>query len=119
MNWSSKRVVAIVSATAIMGCLAIGGVAYAQISNGTIEACAMKANGQLRLATAADCNSSEKAVSWNVQGPQGQQGVPGRRASPCRRAAGVPGRRPQRRAQGRRAPRAPTRRSPRTRRRAC
>ena len=42
-----------------------------------IQACARK-DGRLRLvARASDCRRSERAVSWNVKGPQGELGPPG------------------------------------------
>jgi lamin tail-like protein/collagen triple helix repeat protein len=42
-----------------------------------IQACARK-DGRLRLvARASDCRVSERAISWNVKGPQGEAGPPG------------------------------------------
>jgi hypothetical protein len=42
-----------------------------------IHVCARK-DGRLRLvARASDCRVSERAVSWNVRGPQGEPGPPG------------------------------------------
>ena len=77
MKKSSKRVVAMISATVAVACLAVGGVALAGGSGGTIDACAKKVNGQLRLVGTEACGPSETAVSWNVEGQQGPQGIPG------------------------------------------
>jgi hypothetical protein len=77
MKKTSKRVVALISATVAVACLAVGGVALAGGSGGTIDACAKKNNGQLRLVGTEACGPSESAVSWNVAGQQGPQGIPG------------------------------------------
>jgi hypothetical protein len=77
MKLKSKKVVALVLATGA-ACLAIGGVAVAQVTGGgTIDACAKKNNGQLRLAGSDACGPSETAVSWNVQGETGDPGPQG------------------------------------------
>ena len=53
----------------------------------TIQACASRAGGFLRLvARPSDCRRRERSVSWNVRGPQGAPGEAGRRG-----AAGAPG----------------------------
>jgi lamin tail-like protein/collagen triple helix repeat protein len=53
----------------------------------TIQACAARASGALRLvARPADCRRRERSVSWNVRGPQGAQGEAGPAG-----AAGAPG----------------------------
>ena len=63
--------------------VAIGGVAFATIpgSDGRLQACYQRGNGNLRLVdSAGDCRSSESAVSWNqagVTGPTGPRGVTG------------------------------------------
>jgi lamin tail-like protein/collagen triple helix repeat protein len=44
----------------------------------TIQACALKHHGSLRLvSTAADCRRYERPVAWNVRGPQGEPGTSG------------------------------------------
>jgi hypothetical protein len=44
----------------------------------TIQACASRAGGFLRLvARPSDCRRRERSVSWNVRGPQGAPGVAG------------------------------------------
>ena len=69
---------------AIVAAIVSGGLATAQNPQSEqITACVKKANGQMRLvASSADCNSSERAVSWAVRGPEGPQGVPGPQGLP-------------------------------------
>jgi len=58
--------------------VAAGGTALARESVSVIHGCYKKQNGQLRIVNAsATCLSSEKAISWNKQGAQGPQGLPG------------------------------------------
>ncbi len=64
-----------------MACVVVGlvflwsGVASAQDE---IHACAKAANGQIRIVEAEDdCLPSEYLLTWNVAGPQGEQGLPG------------------------------------------
>ena len=67
------------AATGILVLLVAGG-GYAIAAGGsTMHACAKKSNGALRLA--GKCKKSEKAVSWNVTGPQGTQGPQGSQGS--------------------------------------
>ena len=56
-----------------------GGVAWAAIGDGgVIQGCYKKNNGQLRVvSSAAACDSSEVAISWNQKGQQGDPGAPG------------------------------------------
>jgi Lamin Tail Domain/Collagen triple helix repeat (20 copies) len=66
---------------ALMLALPAGGaVAVVRIphdATAVIHACARK-DGRLRLvARTSDCRASERAVSWNVRGPQGELGPPG------------------------------------------
>jgi len=66
---------------ALMLALPAGGaVAVVRIphdATAVIHACARK-DGRLRLvARTSDCRASERAVSWNVRGPQGEPGPPG------------------------------------------
>src|SRR4051812_38121230 len=65
-------------------CLLAGGitlVAGAGVDKkkaGTINACAKKQDGRLRMvAGAANCKRGERAVQWNVEGPQGPAGSQG------------------------------------------
>lgn len=61
---------------------AVGGRGHA--SSESITACAAKSSGRLRVVSAvASCRSSERRLTWNVRGPQGQPGPAG--------AAGTPG----------------------------
>jgi hypothetical protein len=70
-----ERRFATVIAVAI-GLLALaGGGALAATSAGTVQACAKKSNGALRLANR--CNRGETGVSWSIRGPRGLPGVPG------------------------------------------
>lgn len=77
------QVAAACAAVLLIGC----GVAYATGSlpfvgsDGTITACVLRSNGQLRLAgtSVRKCNShTEQTVTWNQQGVQGDPGVDGR-----------------------------------------
>lgn len=58
-----------------------GGAAFATtqlLEDGTtINACAQKETGQLRLSKDGSCGPAENAVSWNQQGPAGPPGPPG------------------------------------------
>jgi hypothetical protein len=57
---------------------ATGFGAYAAVQDsGTINACAMKVNGQLRLDTGSGCLPAENALQWNQQGPKGDTGLQG------------------------------------------
>ena len=75
MSLGFKGRAAIVGSVAAVA-LGIGGVAYAGgFSGGVIHACEKKSGGALRIDST--CNSTEQALSWNVQGPQGPQGPKG------------------------------------------
>jgi hypothetical protein len=76
MNLRLTRRVAIVGPVTVAA-LGIGGVAFAASSNSVIHACEQKSGSALRIASS--CTSSEQAVSWNVQGPQGPVGLQGPR----------------------------------------
>jgi hypothetical protein len=59
--------------------IALGGGAYAlssvRASDSTIRGCFKKKKGTLRIVAAGKgCKKSERAISWNQQGPAGQQG---------------------------------------------
>jgi hypothetical protein len=97
---TKKRYKAIVTAAvaAVLGAGASGAVTLAAASSSeTINACARKKNGQLRLAAAGKCRHSETAIRWNVsgptgasgsrglQGPQGIQGIQGNQGVPGQR----------------------------------
>jgi len=53
----------------------VGRLALAASGNSIIHACAGKRSGVLRLA--ATCRRSERAVTWNLQGPPGSPGPSG------------------------------------------
>jgi hypothetical protein len=72
----ARRVGGYIAVAVIVGAAAGGGWALAA-GGSRIHACANKKNGSLRLA--GRCQSTEKAVTWNVKGPQGPQGVKGLR----------------------------------------
>ena len=63
-----------VIAAAVMALIASGTYALAA-GGGTIDACAKKSTGALRIAR--KCMKSERSVTWNVRGPQGNQGKQG------------------------------------------
>ena len=73
-----------------IGALAAGGITYAaaNTSGTTINACQSKSTGALRVLSTGACKSTEVAISWNSQGPQGspgdtgQQGVAGPQGAP-------------------------------------
>lgn len=71
---------------AFVGALAATGFgAYAAASGGdTINACAMKATGLLRVSSNGTCLPSEKALQWNQTGPPGPPGPPGNTDSTVR-----------------------------------
>jgi hypothetical protein len=69
-----------VAAAALVGAVAIAGVAYATIpSNGVISACYTKSGGSLRVidSSTGSCSSKETSLAWNVQGAQGPTGATG------------------------------------------
>ncbi len=61
---------------ALVGALAATGLAaYAAASGGnTINACANKATGMLRVSSNGTCLPSEQALQWNQTGPPGPPG---------------------------------------------
>ncbi len=65
-----------VAATALGTAVLVGGggVAFA-VTTGTINACADRNTGALRVAS--ECRTTEHALSWNQQGPAGPQGPKG------------------------------------------
>lgn len=71
-------------AIGLIGVLAAVGVGYAAIPDGAgkLTGCYLSGSGQLRLidveATPAQtCRTNETQVSWNQQGPKGEQGIQG------------------------------------------
>src|SRR3954465_4528647 len=102
IGWKGTRTIAI-AAAALLGASGVGYALSATQggkiagSTTTISACANLVNGQPRLAPGpADCNPSERFVTWNVTGPAGATGpagVAGRRgATGSAGAAGGTGR---------------------------
>lgn len=80
---SSRRWKLALMLGAIGALAATGFGAYAAASGGnTIDACAMKATGQLRLSTNGNCLPSEQAIQWNQTGPPGPPGPPGQQGPP-------------------------------------
>ena len=75
---------------AIVGALAVGGVAYAMIpdANGVIHGCFKKSGGALRVIDSAvtNCASNEISLNWNQTGLPGAPGAPGAPGEP-----GAPG----------------------------
>jgi hypothetical protein len=71
---------------AFVGALAATGLgAYAAASDGnTINACAVKTTGALRISSSGTCLPSEEAVQWNQTGPPGPPGPPGNTDSTVR-----------------------------------
>lgn len=66
---------------------ATGAVSALSASDGTINGCYQKQNGQLRVVTAGEtCRPSEVGIQWNERGPQGERGPAGPRGE-----AGAPG----------------------------
>ena len=65
-------------------CLLAGGITFVAAAGverksiDTIHACAKKSDGRLRTVdSAAKCKRDERAMQWNVQGPQGSPGAQG------------------------------------------
>jgi hypothetical protein len=71
---------------AFVGALTATGLgAYAAASGGnTINACANKETGLLRVSSNGSCLPSEQAMQWNQTGPPGPQGPPGNTDSTVR-----------------------------------
>ena len=68
------------AAAAVVGAIAVAGVAYATIpTNGVISACYTKSGGNLRVidSSTGSCSSKETSLAWNVQGVQGPAGATG------------------------------------------
>jgi hypothetical protein len=73
---------ALVTLTIVGALLVVGGIAYANIpdGSGTIHACYQKNQGALRVIDtdkAQNCSSSETPLSWNQTGQQGPPGPTG------------------------------------------
>jgi len=75
MNLLPGRRVRWAALGAIVGALAVGGVAWADIpDSGVIQGCYKASGGALRLidtSAGTTCNASERPVSWNQTGPTG------------------------------------------------
>jgi hypothetical protein len=89
-NHLRQRGIRLLLATTALLALAAG-MAYAAIpdSNGVVQACYQKVNGQLRVidtSKGGSCNASETALSWNQTGPPGAKGTTGAKG-----ATGPPG----------------------------
>jgi hypothetical protein len=81
-RWSLRAVVA----GGLCATLAMSGLAWAVVGDGTLTAC-VTTTGQMRLVEDARlCRNLERAVSWNQAGPPGEQGQQGERGP-----AGEPG----------------------------
>jgi hypothetical protein len=70
----NKALVAGLAGVALGAVIGGGLMAAAATSTPVIKACAAKSGGALRLASR--CHSNERAVQWNVRGPQGKAGTP-------------------------------------------
>lgn len=83
---SSRRWKLALLLSAFVGALAATGLgAYAAASGGdTINACANKATGLLRVSSNGTCLPSEHALQWNQTGPPGPAGPPGNTDSTVR-----------------------------------
>ena len=60
---------------------------FASSQSSQISGCANKKTGALRISN--KCTSSEKSITWSIQGPQGIEGVPGPQG--LQGAQGIPG----------------------------
>ena len=95
-NHLRQRGIRLLLATTALLALAAG-MAYAAIpdSNGVVQACYQKVNGQLRVidtSKGGNCNASENALSWNQTGPPGAKGTTGAKgATGGKGATGPPG----------------------------
>lgn len=82
-------------ALVVVAALAASGAAWAAVpgSDGLINGCYQKQNGQLRVVEAAgSCRPSETAIQWNQTGPEGPQGDQGVAGEPGPEGdQGVPG----------------------------
>jgi hypothetical protein len=74
----SKTFSTVMGALAVAG-LALGGIAYASIPDGSgvIHGCYGNSNGQLRVIDDAQqtCKNQETPLDWNAQGPPGPSGL--------------------------------------------
>jgi hypothetical protein len=70
----NKALVAGIAGVALGAAIGGGLMAAAATTSPVIKACAAKNGGALRLASR--CHSNERAVHWNVRGPQGKPGTP-------------------------------------------
>jgi hypothetical protein len=70
----SRRTVVV--GTVVVSALSVSGVAYAATtSNNVVHSCYATTGGAVRISST--CTSKEKALAWNIQGPQGLQGPRG------------------------------------------
>ena len=75
---SRHRKLALLLGAFVAALAATGFGAYAAASGGnTINACAMKVTGQLRISPDGKCLPSEQAIQWNQTGPPGPPGPAG------------------------------------------
>jgi hypothetical protein len=85
-RFSFVRKPAAVVAIAAAALLVVAGVAYATIpdSGGVIHGCYSKSGGSLRVidVSVTNCQKSETALDWNVQGQQGPQVPAGPQGAP-------------------------------------
>jgi hypothetical protein len=72
----------IIAGTLIVGAAFGGSWAAAEISGNTVNACVNNTSYVVRIRPAAGCVSGETPATWNVTGPQGIQGEPGKDGSP-------------------------------------
>ena len=83
MNLLPRRRVGWAMLAALMGALAVGGIAWATIpdSSGVIDGCYTKSSGSLRVidtSAGQSCDTKrESPLRWNETGPQGPAGAPG------------------------------------------
>ena len=96
-NHLRQRGIRLLLATTALLALAAG-MAYAAIpdSNGVVQACYQKVNGQLRVidtSKGGNCNASENALSWNQTGPPGAKGTTGAKGPTGRQGRDRPARR--------------------------
>jgi hypothetical protein len=68
---------AVAVTSAVITAVAIAGFTRAAPDNNSLQACANKKTGALRLSSNGRCTNAENSVTWNITGPKGDTGANG------------------------------------------
>lgn len=77
LDSTAPKLVAVAVTSAVITAVAIAGFTRAAPDNNTLQACANKKTGALRLSSNGRCTNAENSVTWNITGPKGDTGAKG------------------------------------------